>query len=718
MKTLPYNGIFIFIASFLFAIFPTGLTANAINYAEFTYNETFSQSNLTGQQPKILAIRHYQDSADTAVIRISRVNYYDNVNKHFCYEQSLLLRVIQGNGTVIKINVSNIEEIQDINYCNNGFLRLSAVGTNDFEWRQYAYNDNVSLRILQDDTTHAETFTSFKITVFATLSDGYAIVYVNTTDRSTTSNTLSDQFTANAGLYAIILGYNQTNTSQSIILHEMHTPNNDISFNAIYCSIDYIYVGHTCILAGMSMNASFFLKVRFLSAGSVLKLDPILNMTSDSAVNIMTLPLGGYALTSKSRINDQVVNVSFVLYDENNQKLKPEFQIQPINSNFVGAFDILRNNTIVVALNEISSSWRLLSIYLPKFASYGDGDYGNLHVNTTYPQRGINNLALNTKEINITFNDHISLSYSNAALKIYQKINQTDILRQSIDSSTCSKKCTVSGYTIILDVFKCTFNDPGGQYYIQMDNDFVKSSEYNEPIPGIYSNKWTFQTENTTPPISMVEGDILGRVRLTTNGSQYFNELDRSKKHDFFTNLIKELALTIPTEEKRLKSNEYFQFDTSSSSKSNILISLSIVAAKIGSGDKKYATEIKNDLDQLITNKIYTNISTGVTTQYLDENYGFEPSASVAEFFEKHKIKISIWSVTVFIFLAAFLVAKWKSPKSENFAIFQLGIAMIHFGTLIAFNFTEAKGIQSLFIPSSRRIQFNSSILYPIYGER
>ncbi|RIB17096.1 hypothetical protein C2G38_1460662 [Gigaspora rosea] len=117
MKTLSYNGILIFIASFLFAVFPTGLTQSAIKYSELTYTETSSQPNLTGQQPLILNIRHYQDSADTAVIRISRVNYYNYATKNYCFEQRLLLRVIQANGTVIEINFDNIKEIQDINYC-------------------------------------------------------------------------------------------------------------------------------------------------------------------------------------------------------------------------------------------------------------------------------------------------------------------------------------------------------------------------------------------------------------------------------------------------------------------------------------------------------------------------------------------------------------------------------------------------------------------------
>ncbi|CAG8802529.1 18122_t:CDS:2, partial [Gigaspora rosea] len=333
-------------------------------------------------------------------------------------------------------------------------------------------NDNGIFSLLQSDTVHVLLDpTSFQITVLATLSGGYAIVYANTTSRSTTPNTLSDQFTANAGLYAIILDYNQTNTSQSIILHEMPTPNIDIRFNSLHCSFDYVYVGHTCILAGMSINRTninvapttnatvaipvtitstpFYLKVRFLSTGSVLKLDPVFNITLNSVEDIRNLPLGGYALTSQTHYL-QVVNFTFDLYYENNQLFNYDFPIKPITSNLVGAFDILQNNTMLVALNETSLSWRLLSIDLPRIAPYVDGGYGNLHVNITYPQKDFNNLALNTEGISITFNYRISFSYSNAILSIYQKINQTDILRQSIDSRTCSK-CTASGNIITLD---------------------------------------------------------------------------------------------------------------------------------------------------------------------------------------------------------------------------------------------------------------------------
>ncbi|RIB06513.1 hypothetical protein C2G38_510494 [Gigaspora rosea] len=122
MKFLLYNLVFTII---LLAILPTGLTQNVplplsnftqnlLTSSSITYSEISIQPNLTGAQPRILHIEHYQDSS-TTVVRIARENYASGIIR--CFERRLLLRVIQANGTIIEINFDHIEEIQDINYC-------------------------------------------------------------------------------------------------------------------------------------------------------------------------------------------------------------------------------------------------------------------------------------------------------------------------------------------------------------------------------------------------------------------------------------------------------------------------------------------------------------------------------------------------------------------------------------------------------------------------
>ncbi|CAG8498045.1 2410_t:CDS:2, partial [Scutellospora calospora] len=719
MKTLPYIFIFKVISIFLLIVLPTAFTQTTqsspinLNYSTFTYSETSSQPNLTKTPPHILAIRHYQDNAGTAVVRVGRVNYSNGTK--YCYEQRLLLRVLQANGNVFEINYYNTSEIQDINFCNvatingnkiplnfyplfdqyilvtythatntsdnttyidkgmvlnwngnvmsmfnfgqsylqrgtknwvpneyfvnnidprKGFLRLSAVsGINNFEWRQYGYVGNGIFSLLHNDIISVQNlpFTSFQVTVFATLNNGYSIVYANTTN-GITSDKLSTQFTPKAGIYAILLSYNQTETSERVILYELPTPN--ITFSRLICSIDYVFIGHSCIIAATQrvfqaqplinvtlLNVStttvvsatstavvqattpvnityvnttaplnittslFYIKVRFLSTGTVLSLDPIYNLT---AANVRTLPLGGYALISQVPLilnNVSIANFTFALYNESDKPLPPQ---QPIIANLVGAFDILGNNTILVALNETSSNaWILLSINVPPLSQY-------------------------------------------------------------------------KGTILNLNVLSCTFNDPSGQYFIQMDNNFVKSADYNEPIMGINQNIWKFQTDNNILS-SKRAANIHGKLQLTASGSQYFLGLNDSGKQEFFTNLLKELTIIIPTEQGRLSSNNHFQIVKPWSDSVQIIIPLSISEAR--NDEKLISTKIRDDLNLLINQKMYTGISWGNTTQLLDNNYGFQQIKSISEFFDLNKTKFIWFFVGIIIFLALFVVARIKSRE-------------------------------------------------------
>ncbi|CAG8806478.1 7793_t:CDS:2, partial [Gigaspora margarita] len=529
-----------------------------------------TNSNLTGTQPFVLGIYHYQDNRDIVVVRISRVNYYNYFTVNYCFEQRLLLRVIQANGSVTEIKFDNAKEIQDINYC---FLRLSGVsGTNNhFEWKQYGYKGNGIFYLLQKDTL--ELPFNYQITTFGTLNSGYAIVYANTTNSTSSNNTLAAQFTADAGLYAIMLNYNQTKTNKTTILHEMSTPNVKIRFSAMICSIDNVFVGHTCVAAGIAVqNGStttstltntttkpFYIKVHFHSTGSVFKLESIFDIPSSGGIEtIRAMTFGGFALISRSyNYNGRVIDLNFSLYDDNNNRVSPR---RPITSNFVSAFEIIQNNTLLIALNETFTTWNLFSMDLPRLSPYD--------VNSTNPSRGSNNLALNSNKISITFQNPVL--FADGILYIYQKTNKGDVLRQSIRSKACDdRKCNI------------------------LDN-----------------------------VVTLINR---GKLRLTTTGSLHFQGLSDSEKHEFFTNLRSELVFIIPTEEGRLSSNERNQIDTSST-ESKILISLSINGAKSG---EITATVVKNYLNLLIINKESTNVSTGSITMYLDETYGFQETTFV-----------------------------------------------------------------------------------------
>ncbi|CAG8528051.1 19707_t:CDS:10 [Gigaspora margarita] len=685
--TSSYCSLVFTITILLSAILPIGF-AQIISYSNFNYTEISYQDNLTGTPPHVLGIKHYADSGGAAVVRIGRLEFGPSY-------------LIKGT-TIWKPNEFIVNNITP----KNGFLRLSAAnGTGDFEWSQYAYNGNGSFKLMTKNRTHDNAiFTSFQVTVFATLDGGYAIVYANSTNMASTNTTTSSdatEFTTTAGLYALILGYNQTTTPKRIILYELSKPN--ITFTYLYCSVDFVSIGHSCVTAVSHVHTAvnqtnttiittatqtvpvtvapattasqtivtvvpvittvpqsvattiFIVKIRFLSSGSLLSIDPIFPPNSNiTNVNVRTLPLGGYAILLR-QFSVLALNLNFSLYDEENKPTNYNFPLKPIVTDLLGAFDITQNNTMLIAQNETSNSaWKLLSITMPKLTPYNDDGYGNLHIIATQPQNKINNLTLNHNSINITFRE--SITFSNGFLNIYQITSEGSFLRQKINSRTCdqSTQCNISDNSVILDVLECTFNEPEGKYCIQMDNNFVMSSQYGEPMLGIDPNMWTFQTVVDNDPNSKHDSNIQGSLRLTANGTQHFQNLDSSKQSEFIDTLIKELTTMIPTENKRLDSNQNVQFD-----KSKLLISFLI-----------------------------------------NDNYGVQITHSLAESIAENKTKFITLFVVIVAFLLVFLFFRAKAKEGENLIILQFGVTMFRFISYVIFVIFDSTAISFLYTPS------------------
>ncbi|CAG8720049.1 10382_t:CDS:2, partial [Ambispora leptoticha] len=168
----------------------------------------------------------------------------------------------------------------------------------------------------------------------------------------------------------------------------------------------------------------------------------------------------------------------------------------------------------------------------------------------------------------------------------------------------------------------------------------------------------------------------------------------------------------IPTKKGRLSTTEHYQLDLSDLSKVIILLFINETS---NNDDKMSAIYILENLDLLIKNKEYTNILTGPTTAYLDETYGYKRSMNISEYFDLHKTKFIVLFLVIAIFILAFLgtliisnrakaraKATGEEPvykESENFIIFQLGIALFRFGTFTTFVIVDSKAIPYLFVP-------------------
>ncbi|CAG8524322.1 34222_t:CDS:2 [Gigaspora margarita] len=216
-----------------------------------------------------------------------------------------------------------------------------------------------------------------------------------------------------------------------------------------------------------TLQRLYHLKILFLSSGSVLAADRV--RPNENSVNIKTLSLGGYTSILRQSFRS-IMDFNFSFFDENNQLFDYNFPLNTIIPNQFGAFKILQNSMLIMAQNESSTIWNLV----PKILSFNN-----------HGQEGSNNLTINYTEIDIIFYEPVSLE--DVKLSIYQIFSQGDTLGQVFNSKNCNLQCTVRGNIVII-------NKWNAQYSIQMSNNFVKGSAYNESYLGINSYAWTFQT--------------------------------------------------------------------------------------------------------------------------------------------------------------------------------------------------------------------------------
>ena len=66
-------------------------------------------------------------------------------------------------------------------------------------------------------------------------------------------------------------------------------------------------------------------------------------------------------------------------------------------------------------------------------------------------------------------------------------------------------KISPDGYTISIKVINSTFNEYGEQYFVTMDNNFVKYFEYESPQKGIHDGIWILKTGNIYIYIFLIE---------------------------------------------------------------------------------------------------------------------------------------------------------------------------------------------------------------------
>ncbi|CAG8571136.1 12110_t:CDS:10 [Rhizophagus irregularis] len=690
--------------------------------------------NSTEQQPRVFGLDCYDDN--TIVVRIVR----KDPSKFQCLKDYLSIRTIYPNGTVKEFDLSSDTlNIQPFNFCilpkypkanplrfypvRKNFLLITYAEADDIN-NFYTYNDwgvlgpsyvnittkdwkpgqdSITLNVHRDNgflrtapLTNSTGYslqqfiidenggieqivetiniypTGYPLETVATMDGGYALIYPNNTGSATISTTpLTPQF----GIYCMLLRYGKEITQGPIVLYQTLTPINVLLLD---CDFTYVGVGQTCmIIASSTLTDKTFIKIDFLSSGTVYNITTFQSSEITTDYSIQSLRYGGYFsyygvqnIKKNFEINGYIMDYYGNLFNWG--------LTYPTLANPIADILVLPNNTLVIPQPEGEKSWSLITSDLYKIEGVRDHGYDNLHIDTTIPKIGDVINPSETKFLIIKYYNKVDLSPNRNVTILQDDGTSHGIIRQ-MTSMTSTGNDGYDKFVNLIDdefgsiinitIIDSTFNKPGGKYYVLIDDGFASSRGYHEPIIGIQSSAWNFTTiqEDDHESTSIKEiyqkkvnsAGISGKVRLTSEGTNYFKSIkdDKLKYKEFFDNLTRELAKAIPVSTERVTTSEKYEIDTSVSSEQYIL-SINIEKAK--NKDEISVNLAAIDLDTLIKNKFITLIGSGVYSNYLDHKYGYVTKPRWIE----ENLKKLIITVLLNIGLLSF------SAKEKNYAIY------------------------------------------------
>ncbi|CAG8543360.1 2227_t:CDS:2, partial [Dentiscutata heterogama] len=502
----------------------------------------------------------------------------------------------------------------------------------------------------------------------ATIDGGYALIYANATSVIDNSNLLSIR----GSIYANFITYDNTLQDRTILLY---TFSNNVTFNGIFCDIVSVGAGQVCTLSINSTIANNittqYIRIYFLTSGSVLNvyvlsdLD-IPNITSITSNNwvVNSMPYGGYILH-----NFDINGTTYIFaYDEYNIQTPlvstlSSNQTVPINNfsttHYVfGANVIMNNNTFLLPTlntNKDQTSWSFINIPLPKVLEYRDHGYGNLEIDQVSPSVN-SSVDSSLTNLNISFFDPIVLSTDPipGSLTIYKASDNT--IRQKI-SPLMSEFCSTSpdGKTITINFISSTFNEYNENYYVQMDNNFVKSSVYNEPLQGISDGIWNLTSNNMNNLINSSDIAIVGTVGLTKDAMKNFLSFSKSDRSNYFAQLLNEVAEKIPVRRERLTTNEKFQHINHGQ---QIIFSIKVDLPSSDSNENT-ADSVVSDLNTMLIYKQATTFLNGITND-LDNIYGF---VIMGDFWADNATLIAVSILILVVIMFLYIPTKEQEEK-------------------------------------------------------
>ncbi|CAB5330967.1 unnamed protein product [Rhizophagus irregularis] len=572
-----------------------------------------------------------------------------------------------------KLRVPLIQISLNIKKENGFIIGYKLLESNDFEWKQYKVELDGKLTILTNGKIKLDSRAILeRNSLISTVDEGYSFIYkVNDT---LPNSALKDL------IIAELIGYNKTEIDK-VYLYRVNLL--DRIPQPISCNIEYVGVGHSCSLPMIYNESNYNLKIGFLSSGAIISL----NITHIEFPNnefrfrswrLQSLIFGGYMLPEINRANNRLDIYVFAENGTLHDILSSE-----INLNY--AYTMLPNNTLLVARMEYNNTWGFNVIDLPKLTI--DNGYYNANIESTFP--GINS-SISSDITNISIDFYVRVTLSDGKLSIFQIIDQRKILRQT----TSGRGCILDNddKRVIVNILDSTFSKSGGNYSIKIDNNFIKSRTYGEPLLGIRENIWNFTIEDKKH-LYTITSSTSGLLRLTVDGTNIIKNSSNVEQNQFFNALLDELADTVQISRGRLSKNSKNQIDPKSND-GRFLININIYESK--NPYEKDVNSVIQDINYMMSYHDQSPIENGKLT-YLDFTYGFIPAPNYLQEYGPKLLGLLLIIILLVIF---YFLANKRERKGHNIVIFKFSLYIFDFVFDTLFIINNANDVKRLYIPS------------------
>ncbi|CAJ0866379.1 18751_t:CDS:2 [Entrophospora sp. SA101] len=297
----------------------------------------------------------------------------------------------------------------------------------------------------------------------------------------------------------------------------------------------------------------------------------------------------------------------------------------PEGMQFSGLFKMLPNDTLIAPLVSPANSnfWSLESTVINVEGSQTHSDFDiNANIMEFNPKNGTT-VPYNLGEVNVTISSE-DVVIGSGNIVIYQLLNNNEtLLRQTTPVNSpfvYLEHDTTSAYHTILHcspLLSSTLNQANGNYLVHFDNSLLMTKE-NTSIP-IQDISFTV---GEIPPDGTEDEFEKGIFRLSVDGSELFKTLKGEDRDNYFFHLKHEMAQFVPIKPSRLTISNQTQIDSSSITHPQVLITFIIAATE--NDKERSAKRLLSDMNTMITNKQYTNISGDTYLDFLDTTYGVQ----------------------------------------------------------------------------------------------